>query len=87
VTLYLNSRFFSAMRKGSSWMKDALCAKPEYRDLPWFFSDKLGKTTQKKHRQHLKQVCNACPVQAECAHFANKAGVNAGVWAGRYYGG
>lgn len=32
-----------------------------------------------------KQVCQSCPVTAECLHFALENGVKAGIWGGLNY--
>ena len=80
-------RFSKVMRRKSDWMKDALCATAQYRDLPWLPAEDATTIFKRRSRNALAQICNQCPVRAECRTFAKEAGVTAGVWAGRYYGG
>ena len=72
--------------KSSEWMKDALCAKPEYRDYPWF--PPVG-NHWRQHRRLCRiaiAVCQQCPVIAECKTYADTTFVSSGIWAGKLYG-
>jgi WhiB family redox-sensing transcriptional regulator len=70
------------------WQHLALCARPEHRDLMWFPSEWRGSGAQrlKIERLRVEQVCDACPVIAECRAYAERHNVTAGVWAGKHYG-
>ena len=76
------------MRRTYNWMRKALCARPEYKEYLWFPPrNEMSKKARLANRKTLQKICTQCPVQAECHEFAETAGVTAGVWAGKYYGG
>lgn len=55
------------------WQKNALCAQT---DPEAFFPDKGGSTRE------AKRVCAACPVSAECLHYAIDNDERFGIWGG-----
>lgn len=80
-------QFAKEMRRNNRWMIKALCATAEYRDYIWFpKKDEFTPAQRRRHNRTMQQICSQCPVQAECNKFAKKAGVTAGIWAGKYYG-
>jgi Transcription factor WhiB len=75
--------------KSDDWRRRAKCALPENRDLMWFPKDWVGTGQQQIRTARLRvlQVCNSCPVQAECRDYAERYHATSGIWAGRNYGG
>ena len=74
------------LSKSTAWMDNALCAKPEYKDYPWF--PPTG-NHWRKHQilcQRAIAVCHACPVMTECKAYADISLVTAGIWGGQLYG-
>lgn len=65
--------FLEAEAAATSWMSWALCAEtnPEA-----FFPEKGGSP------KSAKQVCDGCPVRAECLDYALDNGIDFGVWGG-----
>lgn len=55
------------------WTKKALCAEV---DPEIFFPDKGDKTA------HVKQICKACTVRAECLEYSLQNNERFGVWGG-----
>jgi WhiB family redox-sensing transcriptional regulator len=55
------------------WTKKALCAEI---DPEIFFPDKGDKTA------HVKQICKACDVRAECLEYSLQNNERFGVWGG-----
>ena len=55
------------------WTRKALCAEV---DPEIFFPDKGDKTA------HVKQICKACTVRAECLEYSFKHNERFGVWGG-----
>jgi hypothetical protein len=73
--------------KQGSWVEQARCALPEYRNLEWVM-EKPGNQTKSelsRKRQKMAEVCNLCPVMAECREYAEKAHVTIGFWAGKNF--
>ncbi|MCP2265022.1 WhiB family transcriptional regulator [Promicromonospora thailandica] len=59
-------------------IRDALCARDEYRGLPW-----ISETTSPAQRAAMARVCASCPVLATCAAEAATTPTTAGFWAGQ----
>lgn len=59
---------------GRDWMTRAAC---RGRDPQAWFPD-----SKKDDRSLAQQTCAHCPVQAECADYADRLGVTDGIWAG-----
>jgi len=57
------------------WMADALCAEPEYRDVPFF--PERGQSAKKA-----REVCERCLVADECRAYAEANHITFGVWGG-----
>lgn len=57
------------------WMRDALCAEPAYRALPWF--PEKGQSTRPA-----KAVCADCIVRDECLDYALTLSPIPGIWGG-----
>jgi len=77
--------------KQGDWVKQARCALPEYKHLGWVTENKAGgdgRVRQRKEsrtRKLLAEICNDCPVMAECREFADKNFITLGVWGGKNY--
>lgn len=56
------------------WSRDAVCLSA---DAGIFFPEKGGSIWE------AKQVCDTCPVTAECLAYALETGQHEGVWGGR----
>jgi hypothetical protein len=56
-------------------MKDALCKKPEYRQLEWF-------PNRGERGDDVKAICNQCPVEYKCLVWALENNVGQGVLGG-----
>ncbi|MEV0891439.1 WhiB family transcriptional regulator [Promicromonospora sp. NPDC050262] len=59
-------------------MRRALCARSEYRGLPW-----ISEATSPAQRAAMASVCAACPVLATCAAEVATTLTTAGFWAGQ----
>jgi hypothetical protein len=64
---------------GMGWMSRALCATPMLRDLAWI-SDPEHRTPG--DHALLVKVCAECPVQDDCAAYADTNKVTCGFWCG-----
>jgi len=71
------SAYGLATPHGPAWLKDALCARPEYadeRDL--WFAQKKDKAAVRRARQ----ICWLCPVLAACGQSAYETREPFGTW-------
>jgi hypothetical protein len=60
------------------WFRAALCRR--FSHLPWFAD--AGDMTPAQI-ESMQTVCEACPVERECAAFVRAEGIDSGFWAGR----
>lgn len=58
-------------------MRDAACARPQNRDLPWIAED-----ASPLARALMAHVCASCPILATCALEVATTPTTAGFWAG-----
>jgi WhiB family redox-sensing transcriptional regulator len=64
--------------KSLKWQVDALCAKPENREvMEWFFSK------EPKEKYAAKNLCFSCPVRKECLQWALEHRQIWGIWGGK----
>lgn len=61
----------------SEEMRQAACARPENRDLPWMSED-----ASIAERAAMARVCATCPVFVRCAVEVATTETTAGFWAG-----
>lgn len=61
------------------WMEKALCA--DYHDPDLWFPSESGTRAQLQVRA-AKDICTACPVQAECLAVAQADPLLEGIWGG-----
>jgi hypothetical protein len=59
------------------WTRAALCRR--FSHLPWLANagDMTGAQVES-----MRTVCEACPVERECAAFVRAEGIDSGFWAG-----
>lgn len=69
------------------WMEQARCAEPEYRDLGWVTEKRSNQSRAEisGRVKKLTEICNACPVMAECYEYAEKLHPTLGFWGGKNY--
>lgn len=66
------------MKADRDWMINAAC-----REHP---PDDFFPTSRDKHGQrHAAAICATCPVQTQCAKYAEQTGATHGTWAGQYH--
>ncbi|HSY14430.1 MAG TPA: WhiB family transcriptional regulator [Jatrophihabitantaceae bacterium] len=75
----MNAREIGPLR-GAVWQLEAACAEPATAGLPWTLDHHLLLDAE---RDALRTVCQSCPVQLQCAAFADELGATVGFWAGR----
>lgn len=63
-------------RDDLAWQEDAKCATDEF-DVGDFFPPK-----HRHVRKTARELCEGCPVQAECLSFALTRGERFGIWGG-----
>lgn len=62
----------------AAWMVDGACRQVPVEHADWWWPE----TPQDPHRQRGKDICDACPVAAQCLAYAEDARIAHGTWGG-----
>ena len=69
------------------WMRNAACREVDDPELffPNAAAGAASETNRRRALHQARQFCLPCPVQAECAAYAEQLGIRHGIWGGTFF--